>query len=369
MKKGVLLLVGLFVFVAVYGCTGTNRVVKRINVIEPPTYKIDSPVAIMPFTGDERWARPVTAAFEEAMTTARVNGKPFYTVVERARIRQILDEIILGQQGIIDDSTAAQAGRMLGAKTVIFGSVTEAAAEDTGIRESRSECLKWKKKRSDLERLLGLGCVKSRKYYIPCVIRSGRFAVAFKVVDVETGTVRFSDQLYGKTKEWKMCNEKSRISQREDEIDIIRGVLFGGGGGSLPSKDQVIRIAMSGALDGVGRSIAPYVHPVDITFKGPDDHSPEWVQKRIENGLEWVKNNRADRACEMWQEAYSRCNDSVSLLYNLGVCKEISGDLQGALEMYRKADRMLSNPDPDVSDGIIRVKRRLRNQQVLQGMM
>lgn len=48
-----------------------------------------------------------------------------YTVLERGEINSVLQEQDLGQQGIVTAESAAQAGKMLGAEIVIFGSLTE----------------------------------------------------------------------------------------------------------------------------------------------------------------------------------------------------------------------------------------------------
>jgi len=46
-------------------------------------------------------------------------------VVERDKIQYILDEIMLAQEGMVDQSTAVEAGKLLGAQIMIFGSVVQ----------------------------------------------------------------------------------------------------------------------------------------------------------------------------------------------------------------------------------------------------
>jgi len=291
-------------------------------------------------------------------------------VVERARIKEVLDEIALSQQGVIDEATAVRAGHMVGARTIIFGSVTEAAAEDTGGRERRTRCLQWKSKRSDVERVLGLGCEREQEFYVPCVTRKGKFGVAFKVVDVESGVVRYADNLKGETNPSKMCREGSRVDQYTDEVDILRAVLFSGSrGGSLPDKGQVIRQAMESALACLSGSLTPHNRVMTVAFKAPDSSIPPNIRQRVVNGMTWAKNRRLDRACEIWSEAYCECSGSLCLIYNLGVCREMNGDLAGALDYYKQADRMLSRPDPDVNAALDRVQRRLRANEKLRKML
>lgn len=58
------------------------------------------------------------------------NGQ--YTVVERSRVEEILQEQDLGASGRIDPSTAAQIGRVLGVDAVVIGSVTRFNFEESG---------------------------------------------------------------------------------------------------------------------------------------------------------------------------------------------------------------------------------------------
>jgi len=79
-------------------------------------------VAVMPFVNLARdtglaWLGDGIA---ETMTT-KLSQVPTLTVVERTRLDGVLKEIVLGQSGVVDDSTAAKAGKMLGATTVVVG--------------------------------------------------------------------------------------------------------------------------------------------------------------------------------------------------------------------------------------------------------
>lgn len=58
------------------------------------------------------------------------NGQ--YTLVERSRVEEILQEQNLGASGRIDPSTAAEIGRVLGVDAVVIGSVTRFNFEENG---------------------------------------------------------------------------------------------------------------------------------------------------------------------------------------------------------------------------------------------
>ncbi len=58
----------------------------------------------------------------ELFTTEIVNGEAF-KIIEREQLKKVVDEIAIGQSGIIDTSEAQQLGKLLGADAIIAGSV------------------------------------------------------------------------------------------------------------------------------------------------------------------------------------------------------------------------------------------------------
>lgn len=84
-------------------------------------------VAVMPFanlTKDTGLAW-LGEGIAETMTT-KLSQVPTWTVVERTRLDGVLKEIALGQSGVVDDSTAAKAGKVIGATTMVVGAYQKA---------------------------------------------------------------------------------------------------------------------------------------------------------------------------------------------------------------------------------------------------
>ncbi len=79
-------------------------------------------VAVFPFAAQG----PGGAGFQRAavaMISTDLAQVPALTVLERARIEQLLQELKLADSGLVDAATAATRGRLLGAGTVVAGSV------------------------------------------------------------------------------------------------------------------------------------------------------------------------------------------------------------------------------------------------------
>lgn len=79
-------------------------------------------IAVFPFqygTGSPEF-RPLARAFPALLVTglAQVDR---VTVLERARVQVLLDELALGDAGLVDPNTAARSGRLLGAGRIVQG--------------------------------------------------------------------------------------------------------------------------------------------------------------------------------------------------------------------------------------------------------
>jgi TolB-like protein len=83
-------------------------------------------VAVMPFrfSGADSTLQPLERGFAELLSTdlARVRA---LTVVDRARLQAVLEEIKLGQSGAVDSTTAVRAGKLIQAGTLVQGSLLQ----------------------------------------------------------------------------------------------------------------------------------------------------------------------------------------------------------------------------------------------------
>lgn len=81
-------------------------------------------VAVFPFLfqGEDPRLAPLSRALAEMLSTDLAQT-PRLTVLERARVQALVDEMALAQRGLTDGGTAARSGRLLGAAHVVQGSV------------------------------------------------------------------------------------------------------------------------------------------------------------------------------------------------------------------------------------------------------
>lgn len=82
-------------------------------------------IAVLPFnTVGSKAATPQAATLQSYVTAALTDlNDPFIQVVDRDNIQRILEEQRMGMSGVVDESTAVSAGKLLGAKAVVMGTV------------------------------------------------------------------------------------------------------------------------------------------------------------------------------------------------------------------------------------------------------
>lgn len=83
-------------------------------------------VAVLPlrFSGTDSSLRPLERGFAELLTTDLARSSQL-TVLERARIQAVLDELALQRSGQTDSATNVRAGRLLGAGQLVHGSILQ----------------------------------------------------------------------------------------------------------------------------------------------------------------------------------------------------------------------------------------------------
>jgi TolB-like protein len=91
-------------------------------------------VAVLPlrFSGSDSSLRPLERGFAELLATDLSRSSKL-TVVERARIQALLDELALQRSGQTDSSTNVRAGRLLRAGRVVQGSILQVGGSDLHV--------------------------------------------------------------------------------------------------------------------------------------------------------------------------------------------------------------------------------------------
>ncbi|MFO7666739.1 MAG: CsgG/HfaB family protein [Desulfobacterales bacterium] len=115
------------VIMPVAGYAGVQM--KEIGGSDEPGTAVDQTpktMAVLPFennsvTDPDRYD-PLSKGLSAMLITDLKNSSTSLQLIERDKIQALLKEIALSQSGIVDQSTAVKAGKILGAQSIVFGS-------------------------------------------------------------------------------------------------------------------------------------------------------------------------------------------------------------------------------------------------------
>jgi len=85
-------------------------------------------LAVLPFSANDRGNVATDFQIGDVLTTTLFKTGRF-ELVERDRLKEILKEQRLGRSGLVDESTAAQIGKLAGAEAVVFGVLSSATQQ------------------------------------------------------------------------------------------------------------------------------------------------------------------------------------------------------------------------------------------------
>ncbi len=294
-------------------------------------------IAVMPLENDR--GSLATAQIAAILADVRIAGKPYFDVVEREAMRQVVREQALGQTGVVDQTTAQQTGQMLGAEGIVMGAVTKNYVQDSPFTDTRSVCVRYDEDGY---------CDEYQSRRVSCLKRTAVFAFTPKIVNVQTGRIAAADTF------------EDMESKSVCETDGV----------SLPPGGVLLDKARTKALNEFRNAVAPRYITVEISLMKDDrDGCPEQAEDLIKQGVTWAKEGRLDRACGIWRQAYDIYPQSLAAPYNLGVCAETAGDTEGALKLYKEADRHAMEPEKLINEALTRVRQSQADQNRLRQQM
>lgn len=221
-----------------------------------------------------------------------------FAVVERARIEQIVEELKLGQSGLIDEGQAAQVGKMLGVDAVISGTVS-ASCDDRLVTEDRED-----KKRG--------------KYQVNCHKRDTSVNAAIRIVHVETG------QVIGSAERGKKGSEKNC----EGEF-----------GADLPTAEASVEKLLRGVALELVNYFAPRFEYQKLDMAGLENSAHKRYHEAAKKALD---NYDLDVAFLQYTAVAELDPYESAAHFNLGVLHEAVGNYRQGSEKYAMALQLKS---------------------------
>lgn len=276
---------GVFCLVTMLASSGCSGPKVYLAVVSPPAVKLPKnikKIAVLPFGGNN----------EESMTYGKMTADQLHSylferlrgtgveVVDRAHLKEILEEHDLWTSGITDANDAGTACKLLAIDAAIFGSVNHTGREYETTASSRFSL------------------------HRTALVREGMFSVSLKTIIMKTGKTTHSKTIrkpYNSRRVWWGSVDKT-VSKLIDQCVKEFGDLI------VPPSLKVYEIQMAGSGD-----------------------------EAVKNGNTLAKVGSYEDAAKQFQIAINNNPADHVAIYNLGVMKMLRGNLNEAEECFDKA--------------------------------
>ena len=151
-------------------------------------------IAVLPFGGTKK----DQAARAQALAISQLTGikDPFIKVVDRENIERILAEQRLGMSGVVDEATAVQAGKLMGAQAVLMGTLTDYSEEVGTLKRSTKEGFRGYQVKvpdpANPGQMMPVTKHEKTRYTQFQQVNKVSCSFSYKLVSLETGEVLFS---------------------------------------------------------------------------------------------------------------------------------------------------------------------------------
>ena len=272
----------------------------------------------------------LTGMIEAKLNQTVLNNEPYFTLLDRKNIQQILNEQKLQYSGLTKEQQSVQLGELMGAQAFISGEVTSKSYHDRWFKKKRSECIDKK-------------CKELRYYHVRCMDRSISLSANVQMLDVESSQIIYSGNI-SRTDSWERCPDRSH---------------------KLPSVAATWQsYADSIASEFVSKISPSYVFRKITLLDEPDIRYNSLQEQQLENGIAFVESGRMDKAEEIFSQlVFDTQSLSYVASYNLGVVKEAQGKYQEAKRLYSLSDQLQKEPVDVINEALVRIEQAIQNRQ------
>jgi Curli production assembly/transport component CsgG len=252
---------------------------------------------------DDRGVRDVGTGF---LGLGKKEGKSFqngartnvFGVVERTRLQQVMNELQLGQSGVVNEAQAAQVGKLLGVDAIIAGNLS-VSCDDRWVKEDRED-------------------KKKGKYQVDCNKRTANVSATIRIIKVETGQVIGSKQSSHK-EEPKKCSDNY--------------------GNDLPAPEATVDECLKNVAEELADYFAPHFELQKLEFAKLEGDDYKRFHETAKDALDRYDIDTAflQYAAVAEQDPYNHAAQ-----FNLGVLYDAVGDYKHAQEKYNMAAKLKS---------------------------
>ena len=320
------------------GCAQKIRI-KALNPAEVGEMASKKKVAISNFKND---TVGLSGKIESQIAKQKLDRKRYFTVLSRKDMAKVIAEQKLQSSELMDESTSAKVGKLIGAQAIINGDIASANAESSSYMEDREKCLSYYKD--------GSGCARYRYYKVKCNTTQATVSANINIINVETGAIIYGDTL---------SKEYSADSCKAGKTNLGLITLEGAPKQILSKKQALNRLASQIAAEFVYKLTPNYIYfTVSLIDSIELENVTDAQSHKLEVALAYIKGEapRYDKAKRILQELMDDLDGrSYAVAYDYGVVSEATGDFDKAKELYTIADELTVEPVPEINLAMSRI--------------
>lgn len=272
----------------------------------------------------------LASTIEAKLNQTVLDNKPYFTVVDRNNIQQVLNEHKFQNSGLTKEQQSVQLGELIGAQAFIMGEVTSKNYHDRWFKQERSECVDKK-------------CKELRYFYVRCMDRSISLSANVKILDVESSEIVYSDNI-SRSNTWERCSDRNN---------------------KLPTVATTWQSYVDSIANEFVNKLSPnYVSRKITLLDEPDISYSSQQEQQLENGIDFVESGRIDKAEAIFSQlVFDTQSLSYVASYNLGVVKEAQGEYKEAKKLYLLSDQLQKKPVDEINQALMRIEQAIQNHQ------
>lgn len=307
----------LFAFLA-SGCA-QHVTIRALQPAEIDRAAMAKKVSVAYFENDEF---TLSNKIETKLYETTIDNQQYFTVVSRKDFSDIIAEQKLQSSGLIEVQKAVEVGHLVGAEAIISGNVSNLSSRDTHYYEKRLRCADKR-------------CERMREYLVGCTQRDVHLSAELRMVDVAQGDVIYAASIPASSV-WMHCEDDSRF---------------------IPTLDAAGHMLAERIAEEFLFKLTPHYVTMRVDLlDDPDTKYDKREEKLLEVALEYIEQNRLDKAEELLSELVDATEQrSYVAFYNLGVVKEAQGEYGDAQNYYKRADALAMEPIEEINAAHFRI--------------
>jgi hypothetical protein len=297
-------------------------------------------ISVVDGTRNRNYESLIQSKFESFLTGIKVRGVRRFTIVDRTAINSVMSEQRLASDDTFDASTATQLGNLLGADTLVAASFFVSDINQETFLDTERYC------QNNVESggLMGkLGVTKCEDYgerQVKCYKKAATIEFTPKATSVTSGQIVYSKSYSATSTSSKCPNDKN----------------------PLLSNDALISESLKNIFGQIRNDVADYAINLDLELIDDTDGMSKPTEEEFNMAMEFANQDLWDRACTKLNMLASSVQNSPTMMYNLGVCSEITGEPDAAKGYYEQALNYMSSLSSSDKDLIFKAIKRMEGK-------